>query len=401
MLEGNLADAEARLREAVALDPASDLLIKYLGDVLARQGRFDAAIEAFDRVLALNPLQVSAHFAAVASKRCTAADRPRLARMVSLLGDPALDDGDRVTLHFAIGKLLDDLGEYGEAMQHFDAANEIRSRDATFDAEQFAADVDRLTRRFTPAFFTAQARLGVGDETPLLIVGVPRSGTTLVEQILSSHPAIAAGGELAFWPQRAGPSGVAEATYLTEESACALSGEYLALLRRIAPRAARVTDKQPFNLLWLGVIRLLLPKARIIQCRRHPVDTCLSMYVTHFRQIWGFVVNKAELAAAYQQYARLMDHWREVLPADRFIEVEYEKLIADREAVTRRLIGFAGLDWDDACLRPERNRRTVTTASLWQARQRVYSTSVERWRRYEPWLGELRRLLPPGDAAGP
>ena len=235
------------------------------------------------------------------------------------------------------------------------------------------------------------------DETPLLIVGMPRSGTTLVEQIVSSHPAIAAGGELPFWPRRPSGPGIAEATSLTPQSAHDLSREYLALLRRIGPHASRVTDKAPFNFHRLGLIHLLLPKARIIHCRRHPVDTCLSMYFLHFSERIEFVSDKGDLAFAYRQYARLMEHWRAVLPPDRLIDVDYENLIADREAVTRRLIAFTGLDWHDACLEPERNERTVTTTSLWQARQPVYTTSVARWRRYEPWLGELRQLLPAAD----
>ena len=235
---------------------------------------------------------------------------------------------------------------------------------------------------------------------PLLIVGLPRSGTTLVEQIISSHPRVAAGGERSFWVKRASAWGVADATYLSPEMAHDLAGEYLAQLHRIGPTATRITDKQPFNLLNLGIIHLLLPKARIIQCRRHPVDNCLSLYFTNFRQVIGFATDKADLADGYQIYARLMDHWRTVLPSDRLLEVHYEDLIADREAVTRRLVAFSGLDWSDTCLRPERNNRAVVTASLWQARQPVYATSVERWRHYEPWLGELRRLLRADHAGG-
>jgi hypothetical protein len=151
---------------------------------------------------------------------------------------------------------------------------------------------------------------------------------------------------------------------LTAEAGRDLSREYLALLRRIGPQAARVTDKAPFNHVRLGLIHLLLPDARIIHCRRHPVDTCLSMYFTFFSQRMDFAWAKADLAFAYRQYARLMDHWRGVLPRESFIEVDYEELVADREAVTRRLIAFAGLDSNDACLMPERNKRTVRTASL-------------------------------------
>jgi tetratricopeptide (TPR) repeat protein len=400
VLAQNLAGAEIRLRRALTDHPHGAALAQLLGDVLVRQGRFAEAGDAFDRVLELNPLQVSAHFTAIDTRRCSDADRPRLARLLSLLADDRIDDEGRLLLHFAIGKLLDDLGEYPLAMQHFDLANRIRGRSVRFDAAAFSAGVDRLVQRFTPGFFAANAAIGQDDEAPLFIVGLPRSGTTLVEQIISSHPQVAAGGELPFWIKRANSQGIAEATYLSPPAAHDLAGEYLALLRRIGPGAARITDKLPFNVLCLGLIHLLLPGARIVQCRRHPVDTCLSIYFTHFNQVIGFATDKADLAAAYQQYARLMDHWRMVLPPARFLEVDYEALIADREAVTRRLIAFTGLDWDDSCLQPERNQRAVVTASRWQARQPVYATSVGRWRHYEPWLGELRRLLPDDNAGG-
>src|SRR5208337_3438794 len=394
LLDDAPRQAEALLRQAIALDPSSDQLHKVLGDVLAVDGRFDEAIAAFDRALDLNPLQVGAHLAAVQVKKCTDADRPRLDRMLAVLDRAGIDDPHRVSLHFAVGKVLDDLAEYQPAMRHFDQANEIRRRTARFEGPGLAELVDRLAARYRPDFFAASEAFGLRDQTPLLIVGMPRSGTTLVEQIVTSHPAIASGGELRFWVKRVTPWGIAEATYLSAETGRDLAAEYLSLLRRIGPQAARVTDKAPFNYLRLGLIHLLLPMARIIHCRRHPVDTCLSIYFTFFKGRMDFAYAKADLAFAYRQYGRLMEHWRAVLPHDSFIEVDYENLIADPEAVTRRLIAFTGLDWHDACLQPERNKRTVKTASVWQARQPVYSTSVARWRRYEPWLGELRELLP-------
>jgi tetratricopeptide (TPR) repeat protein len=398
MIEGDFSAAETGLRAAALLDPENDLVHKLLGDVLVRQGRFDEAVATFDHVLALNPRQVSAHFTTVSARKCTEADRRRLADMLAALGDAALDVEDRLLLHFAAGKLLDDLGEYQQAMAHFDAANRIRGSFGKFDGPAFAADVDRWVQRFTSDFYALNRAFGVDDETPLLIVGMPRSGTTVVEQILSRHPEIAGGGEQPFWFRRASAYGTLEATYLRPDSGQALAREYLAVLRGIAPSAARVTDKLPFNMLCVGLIHLLLPKARIIQCRRHPVDTCLSIYFTHFHQTIAFSSDRPSLVAAYRQYMRLMDHWRSALPATRCLDVDYEELVSDREAVTRRLIDFAGLEWDDDCLSPERNPRPVATASLWQARQPVYTSSVARWRHYEPWLGELRQLLDEKDS---
>ena len=237
--------------------------------------------------------------------------------------------------------------------------------------------------------------LGVADETPVFVVGMPRSGTTLVEQIVSSHPLVAAGGEREYWVRNGRTWEESGEGGLTEAAIHRLATDYLAELRRVAPDAARVTDKLPYNFLWIGLIHLALPNARIVHCRRHPVDTCLSIYFTHFARRANFGSDRGDLVCEYRQYERLMAHWRAVLPADRFLDVDYETLVADQEAGTRRLIEFCGLAWDDACLRPEGNRRVVMTASSWQARQPVYRSSVARWRNYEEWLGELRELLSP------
>ena len=199
LLEGKIVEAEAQLRHAIALDPDSDELPKVLGEVLAKQGRFPEAVEACDRALSRNRLQVPAHLTAVRVKKCTAADRPRLACMLATLRDPAITDAHRLFLHFAAGKLLDDLGDFREAMRHFDLANGIRGQNSRFDRAAFEEVIDRLIGRFTSDFFAANAAFGLEDEMPLLIVGMPRSGTTLVEQIVSRHPAITAGEELFFW----------------------------------------------------------------------------------------------------------------------------------------------------------------------------------------------------------
>jgi hypothetical protein len=179
---------------------------------------------------------------------------------------------------------------------------------------------------------------------------------------------------------------------MTPANAPSLALDYLTLLRGIAPAALRVTDKNPFNFLYIGFIHLALPQARFIHCRRDPVDTCLSIYFTRFAMPQPFAYDRGDLVFYYQQYQRLMAHWRTVLPPGRLLEIDYETLIAERERETRRMIDFCGLEWDDECLTPERNQRVVRTASLWQARQPVYPGSVGRWRRYEPWLGALGEL---------
>jgi hypothetical protein len=171
-----------------------------------------------------------------------------------------------------------------------------------------------------------------------------------------------------------------------------LANDYLATLRAFGPLAKRITDKMLSNFLLLGLVSRVFPNATLIHCRRHPIDTALSIFTTNFESNLGYTSDRGDLVFYFRQYQRLMAHWREVLPPDRFVEVDYETLVADPEPQTRRLIASCGLEWNDACLAPHLNARKIATASLWQARQPVYRTSVERWRRYEPWLGALREL---------
>jgi hypothetical protein len=237
----------------------------------------------------------------------------------------------------------------------------------------------------------------------VLIIGMPRSGTTLVEQILSMHPEVSGGGELNFWNERGavwhrsnapgnGQLFVAKESVIKDFLGKAAT-DYLGVLREIAPEAERVTDKMPFNFLWAGLIHMAFPRAIIIHCRRTAVDTALSIHQTHFDPSLAFPTGGVELVAYFRSYQRLIDHWRSMLPADRFLEVDYEELTRAPEPVIRRMIAACGLAWHDKCLRPESNPRAVKTPSKWQTRQPIYRSSVARWRRYEPWLGPLRALI--------
>jgi hypothetical protein len=212
------------------------------------------------------------------------------------------------------------------------------------------------------------------------------------------HPEVGASGELQFWNQRGtewhrSDTAGNEGPFVVSDFLAKAAADYLAVLRAIAPKAARVTDKMPFNFLWAGLIHMAFPRATIIHCRRSAIDTALSIHQTHFRPDMAFPTGGVELVAYFRDYQRLIDHWRSVLPADRFPEVDYEDLTRAPEPVIRRIIAACGLAWDDACLRPESNPRAVNTPSKWQARQPIYRTSVARWRRYEPWLGPLRALV--------
>jgi Sulfotransferase family/Tetratricopeptide repeat len=392
-------EAEQALRQMLALDSKNAIAHDLLGTLLSELGHFEEARECFERAIAIAPLLAGSYYDLVRCRPVTSDDDGLLQRMENALVTPGLEAGQRVRLHLAMGKAAEDLGDYATAMQHFDAADSVRRASAPFDPTAFASEVDRLIARCTPDWIARGSELGNRDATPVLILGMPRSGTTLIEQIVSSHPEVGAGGELHFWNAR-GTAWHGSGTDGTEAPFPAgAAADYLSVLQAIAPGAARVTDKMPFNFLWAGVIHAAFPRATIIHCRRAAIDTALSIHQTHFHPSLAFPTGGAELVEYFRCYERLMDHWRRVLPAERFIEVEYEQLTRAPEPVIRRIIAGCGLAWHDACLRPECNPRRVNTPSKWQARQPIYGSSVGRWRRYEPWLGPLRALVEGGQEA--
>ncbi|MFZ1007469.1 MAG: sulfotransferase [Candidatus Sulfotelmatobacter sp.] len=398
LIEDRNQEAEQVLRETLVADPRNALAYELLGNLLSEFGRFDEARACFERAIAISPLLAGDYYDLVRCRPITRGDNGLLQEMQSAVATPGLEVGQRQRVHLAIGKAAEDLGDHGLAMQHFDAADAVRRGASQFDSVAFSILIDRLIALGTPEFIARAFELGSSDATPVLILGMPRSGTTLVEQIVSMHPEVGAGGELNFWNQRGAEwhrslaVGNEKPVVATEFLAKA-GADYLGVLRKIAPKAARVTDKMPFNFLWAGLIHVAFPRATIIHCRRAAIDTALSIHQTHFHPILAFPTGGAELVAYFRNYQRLVDHWRNVLPADRFIEVDYEELTSAPEPMIRRIIAACGLAWNDACLRPESNPQAVKTPSKWQTRQPIYRTSVERWRRYEPWLGPLRALV--------
>jgi tetratricopeptide (TPR) repeat protein len=403
LIENRNQEAEQILRETLVADPRNALAYESLGNLLSEFGRFDEARAYFERAIAIAPVLAGSYYELVRCRPVTRDDDGLLQAMEAALAAPGLEAGQRQRVHLAIGKAAEDLGDYKLAMQHLDAADAVRRGSSPFDSAAFSIEIDRMIARFTPEFIARALELGDNDATPVLIVGMPRSGTTLVEQIISMHPEVGAAGELNFWNERGAtwlrsiPNGNEMPLPSTENRASEFlakaAADYLGVLRKIAPEAERVTDKMPFNFLWAGLIHWAFPRAVIIHCRRAAVDTALSIHQTHFHPTLAFPTGGAELVAYFRDYRRLTDHWRRVLPQDRFVEVDYEELTHQPEPVIRRMIAASGLAWNDACLRPENNPRAVKTPSKWQTRQPIYRTSVERWRRYEPWLGPLRGLV--------
>jgi tetratricopeptide (TPR) repeat protein len=401
LIEDRNLEAEQVLRETLVADPRNAMAYELLGTLLSEFGRFDEARACFERAIAIAPVLAGTYYDLVRCRAITSDDDGLFQQMQNALATPGLEAGQRLRVHLAIGKAADDVGDYALAMQHFDAADSVRRGSRSFDSAAFSREIDHLIARCTPEWIARAPELGSPDAKPVLIMGMPRSGTTLVEQIVSMHPEVGAGAELHFWNQRGAvwhgsdaPGN--ETSFVFSEFLAKATADYLGVLRSIAPKAARVTDKMPFNFLWAGLIHMAFPHAIIIHCRRSAIDTALSIHQTHFRPDLPFPTGGVELVAYFRDYQRLVDHWRSVLPADRFLEVDYEDLTGAPEPVVRRIVAACGLEWDDACLRPDCNPRAVNTPSKWQARQPIYRTSVARWRRYEPWLGPLRALLDDG-----
>jgi tetratricopeptide (TPR) repeat protein len=382
--------AESWLKQVIERNPNDPGGYGLLSVIQQQAGKFGDAAKSLEKVIELDPDTANSYLGLVNCRKMTEADQPLIAQIEVLLQKPSRSLQDQLALLFARGKVYNDLGQYQEGLETFRKANRLAAEfyQANFDREKHSARVDHLIQTFTRERF--ENAKGSDSELPVLIVGMMRSGTTLSDRVLSAHPQVVTAGELRFWLERVGETPTAEPD---TQRIAQFGEEYLQLLSRFGPDATRITNKNPANLWFLGTFLLAFPKGRIIHMRRHPVDNCLSIFMTPLGDPAPFVFDLDDLVFAYREYERLMAHWREVLPPERFMEVNYEELVSNTEAQARRMVEFCGLPWDDACLHPEENDQEIRTASLWQARQPVYSSSLERWRRYEPWLGSLRKLL--------
>jgi hypothetical protein len=312
------------------------------------------------------------------------------------LRDPLVPDGGKALIGYGLAKYHDRRREFAAAADAGRLANAARQRVAgPLDRDMLVARVEGMIGTYTVDFFASRRRHGVGNDQPVFIVGLPRSGTTLTEQILSAHPLMHGSGELPDLARLA--AGVIEsddepwlaAAQIDDKGSRTLAGSYLRALRDGAPkRKLRISDKSPLNFFQLAFAAVLFPNARIIHCHRDARDTALSIWMENFNSEQHYATNFEDLAFFTSQYERLMAHWRKVLPLP-ILEMGYEDTVAELEAQARRLIGFLGAPWDARCLDFHRSERAVQTPSRWQVRQPIYASSVERWRSYENHLPEL------------
>jgi tetratricopeptide (TPR) repeat protein len=391
---GRPQEAESHLRIAAKLQPQEHIAHSALGLSMQEQGRFDEARVHLERAVRLCRTNGQAYYSLVRGRRISENDQRLIQTIESALEEPGTTPLDRSYMHYSLGKAREDLGQYEEAMRHYDAATELATEfwygDRAPSFDWYRSMIDGTINTFTAEKLAELRENGLSSEKPLLVVGMIRSGTTLVEQIISSHPQVAGGGELTFWHEKAAEVFDPLSCRVHQAGLTRVAGEYLKLLEGIDAKASRVTDKLPHNYVMLGLVMAAFPNARIIHVSRNPLDNCLSIYTTAYNRPPEFTLRRESIVFSYREYQRMMDHWRKVLPTDRLLEVSYEDLIENREQNTRMMVEFAGLPWDDACLHHEQNTRNVNTPSVWQVRQPIYKTSVERWRRFEPWIGGLR-----------
>lgn len=319
--------------------------------------------------------------------------------VLRLLDKPDLAAQERRGLSYAAGKMCDDIGRYDEAFVHYERANALRG--LVYDHATLVKDYDALIATHTDKFFRERSGWGVASERPIFIVGMPRSGTTLVETILGAHPQVFAAGELETIKQlqRKTEELVSEpgnpwvsGAKLSWFGVELMAKRYLEALNKRDSVAPRVTDKMPHNFQNLGLIATMFPKARIIHCRRHPLDTILSCWMQNFNDGHSYSGNLMDAARHYAEYQRLMTHWQSVLPVA-IHTIDYEAMVEDQEGTTRAMLDYLGLPWDERCLAFQSVSRTVRTASSWQVRQPLYTRSKGRWQNYEPHLDEPRALL--------
>jgi tetratricopeptide (TPR) repeat protein len=395
--QGRLDESVDCYQRALAIWPDYPEAHNNLAAVYQEQGRIEEAVVSYERALVLKPDYANAwrHLATLSPKQEQA---PIIEK---LLKKPSIADDEAIHLHYALGNIYDANELHEQAFENYHKANALTRKALDYDPTAHAAYIDSLIDTYTAQYFKEKIGYGIDSMVPVFVVGMPRSGTTLVEQIISCHPQIHGAGELSLISncERAIanrtdlPSAYPESMRLiTSSGVHDLADQYLGYLATFSRSQVRIVDKMPDNFLRLGLIRTLFPNARVIHCRRNARDTCLSVYFQYFQTANEYAFDLEELGRYYLDYERLMRHWRSVnLPG--ILEIQYEDLVTNQEVVSKQLIEHLELDWDSRCLDFHKNMRPVRTSSVVQVRQPMYTDSIGKWKKYENHLGPLTSIL--------
>jgi len=390
---GRLHEAKASFRKGLKIDPRDSDAMLGLGQIARTEGRFDEAETLTRRALKVHPKLPTAWASLNSTRKMTSADSDWLKRAEEIAGS-GVSLWEEAELRFSIGKYYDDVEDFDRAFQNYRRANELlKSVAGKYDRQSHSDFADDMKRGYTRETMAAIGAGGSASIKPVFVVGMPRSGTSLAEQIIASHPDAKGVGEPDYWLKAARVhQAELRQGIISESTRKKLAAEYLNIIERHCPDASRIVDKTTTNSDFVGFIHSAFPNARIIHMRRNPIDTCLSCYFQHFSTAMRFTMDLSDLADYYKVHQRLMNHWSSALPSNMILDVPYEGLVSEQEAWTRKILDFLGLDWDDRCLSFHETKRSVNTASAWQVRQKMYKRSLERWRNYEKFIGPLKGL---------
>jgi tetratricopeptide (TPR) repeat protein len=402
--EQSLLDkAESCSRKALSINPEYAEAYNNLGSTLKKQGLLEEAISCCQKALLINPGHAESHFLMSSLHKYKEGD-PLLIEMEQLYSQPGIGEEQRVHLSFGLGKAYEDVGNYEKSFLCLKEGNRIKRSTIKYSIDGAVAEFNQIKRTFSKSFINDNKGAGIPDKTPVFIIGMPRSGTSLVEQILASHPEVYGAGELPFvinimsqMRKRFQTGATSEViSGYNEEFIAELGREYIEKTRELSPDSLFITDKMPHNFLWVGAIRMSLPNAKIICCRRDPMDNCLSIYKNIFHTGHNYSFDLQELGQYYLLYQDLMNYWHELFPG-KIYDIYYEALVSNQKEETTKLLDHCGLTWDDACLSFHKTSRSVNTASAVQVRKPVYKDSMQLWKRYESQLQPLTEILKKGE----
>lgn len=390
------------LEKALEIQPKNIEALNFYGVVLKSVGRLDDARKTFITALETQPRAIGTYSNLVDLEKFTPENElfQTMERIMGRVKNP--DDARYMALHYALGKAYDDIGDYKKAFHHYSTGAKLKRPTLTYNEAEVFSFFDDIKKIFNEEFFEKHKDMGNPSTAPIFIVGMPRSGSTLTEQIVSSHPRVFGAGEIKNLSVCIGmlrqkfpslPKFPALAEVIKPTQLSSIAKNYLGMINKISNSSERVTDKLLTNFFFAGLIHTMFPNAKIIHTARNPVDSCLSTYTKLFKDDMPHSYDLAELGRYYGKYQELMAHWRGILPATAFTEIQYEEMVNDTETHARRLIEFCGLEWDPICLKSHESNRPVKTASVSQVRKPIYKTSVERWRRYGDSLNPLIEAL--------
>jgi tetratricopeptide (TPR) repeat protein len=395
-------EALASYDNAIFLEPDYAAAYHAKGVLLMNSGQMTDAEAMFKTALQLNPRSSSALYSLSTVRRFLTIDDPVVRKIQTALDDSTHFGRDLDALYYALGKIYDDCGIYDQAFGYYRRANLLNNSKIIYNAYRVEQITQNIKEFFTAEFLSRQSKFGSSDESPIFIVGMPRSGTTLMASILSNHPSIDTAGELTTIAESAARLPKMSDSdlpypqvlqFISSDLATVLIQQYQKTLRnKTTAESKYVIDKYPLNFRYLGLIAVLFPKASVIHCTRHPLDTCLSNYFSRFTLDYDYSFDLQNIAHCYTEYLKVMEYWRNALPM-RLIELRYEDMVADTEQTARLALQFLGLEWDARCLAPHTNRHAVETGSNWQVRQPVYDYAMGRWRNYEKHLAGLTGLI--------